>query len=51
MNIIIVGYAPDLGECFVSLLVEPIAGMNVSLSDKKIVANFEKHLSCREIVV
>ena len=25
----------NLGECFVSLLVEPIAGKNVSPSDKK----------------
>ena len=41
----------NLGECFVSLLVEPIAGKNVSPSDKKIVAIFEKRLSCREIVV
>ena len=41
----------NLGECFVSFLVEPIAGKNVSLSDKKIVAIFEKRLSCREIVV
>ena len=26
----------NLGECFVSLLVEPIAGKNVSPSDKKL---------------
>ena len=41
----------NLKECFVSLLVEPIAGKNVIPSDKKIVAIFEKHLSCREIVM
>ena len=38
----------NLGECFVSFLVEPIAGKNVSPSDKKIVAIFEKLLSCRD---
>ena len=26
----------DLGECFISLLVEPIAGKNVSSSDKQL---------------
>ena len=40
----------NLGDSFVSLLVEPIAGKNVSPSDK-ILAIFEKRLSCREIVV
>ena len=39
----------SLGECFVSLLVEPIAGKNVSPSDKQLI--FEKCLSCREIIV
>ena len=38
-------------ECFVSLVFESIAGKNASPSDKKIVAIFEKLLSCREIVV
>ena len=41
----------NLGECFVSFLVEPIAGKNESVFDKNIVAFFEKHLSYREIVV
>ena len=41
----------NLGECFVSLLFEHIAGKNVSPSDKKkFVAIFKKFLSCREIV-
>ena len=35
----------------VCVLVEPIAEKNVSPSEKKIVAIFEKRLSCREIVV
>ena len=34
---------------FRRLLVEPIAGKNVSPSDKKIVATFEKRLSCSHL--
>ena len=34
----------NLGECFVSFLVEPIAGKNVSPSNKKIVAIWENFL-------
>ena len=41
----------NLGDSFVSLLVEPIAGKNVSPSNKKFGVIFEKHPSCREIVV
>ena len=42
----------NLGDSFVSLLFESIAGKNVSPSDKKkIVAIFEKRLRCREIAV
>ena len=29
-------YARNIGECFISLLVEPIAGKNASLSDKQL---------------
>ena len=41
----------NLGECFVSLLFEPIAGKNLSPSDKKLWRFLKKHLSCREIIV
>ena len=41
----------NLGECFVSLLFEPIAGKNVSPSDKKLWRFKKKCLSCREIIV
>ena len=40
----------NLGECFVLLLFEPIAGKNMSPSNKKL-SIFEKRLSCREIVL
>ena len=41
----------NLGECFVLLLFEPIAGKNMSPSDKKLWRFKKKRLSCREIVV
>ena len=34
----------NLGECFVSLLFEPIAGRNVSSSDKKLWGFFKNAL-------
>ena len=37
----------NLGECFVSLLVEPIAGKNMSLSDKQL-WRFLKNVSVAE---
>ena len=37
----------NLGECFVSLLVEPIAGKNVSPSDKQL-WQFSKNVSVAE---
>ena len=38
----------NLGECFVSFLFQPIAGKNVSPSDKKIVAIFKKNVLVAE---
>ena len=51
MRLCVTSYARNLGECFVLLFDEPIAGKNASVFDKSIVAVFEKHLGCREIVV
>ena len=41
----------NLGDSFVLLLVESIAGKNVSPSDKQFLVIFEKRLRCREIAV